>query len=60
LALRLAVTSRFWVRYCWAWPVSVWGIEVGGNDFDGRGRLYERRVKIGPICFGFGYFRRIR
>ena len=41
-----------WLRYGWAWPVAVWGVEVTGSD----PRRYERRVKVGPLCFGWGTF----
>jgi hypothetical protein len=39
-----------WIRYGWARPVEVWGLEVTGSV----PRTFERRVKIGPVCFGFG------
>jgi hypothetical protein len=39
-----------WIRYGWAKPISVWGIERAGSV----PRSFERRVKVGPLCFGFG------
>lgn len=43
---------RTWLRYGWAWPVDVWGVEVWASS----PRQYRRRVKIGPVCFGLGRF----
>ena len=42
----------FWIRHAWAWPVETWGVEISGSS----PRRFRRRVKVGPVCFGFGEF----
>lgn len=49
---------RVWLRCGWSWPVSIWGVEVGGSDFDG-GREFQRRIRIGPISFNAGRYRKV-
>ena len=39
-----------WVRFGWAKPIDVWGVEVTGSS----PQRFTRRVKIGPVCFAWG------
>lgn len=41
-----------WLRYGWAWPLDVWGVEISGS----APPRFERRCKIGPLCFALGSF----
>lgn len=41
-----------WLRYGWAWPVAVWGVEVTGSN----PQRFARRVKVGPVCFAWGEY----
>lgn len=41
-----------WVRYGWAKPVDVWGVEITGSST----RRFTRRVKVGPVCFAWGSY----
>jgi hypothetical protein len=41
-----------WLRYGWAWPVDVWGVEVHGSSPP----RFHRRVKVGPLCFRLGWY----
>lgn len=42
-----------WLRYGWAWPVDVWGVEINGSSPPS----FARRVKVGPVCFWWGSYR---
>ena len=41
-----------WLRYGWGLPVDVWGVEVTGS----KPRTFRRRIRLGPLAFGFGTY----
>lgn len=43
-----------WLRWAWAWPIDVWGVQRGWVDIGVP--LFERRVKILCLCFPWGLF----
>jgi hypothetical protein len=46
--------GTWWWLQNWAWPFETWGVEIRGSS----PRRYARRCKIGPVCFGWGEYRR--
>lgn len=45
---------RAWLRYGWARPVATWGVEIHGS----LPVTFQRRMKIGPVCFNAGKYQR--
>jgi hypothetical protein len=41
-----------WIRFGWARPVAVWGVEISGSV----PRAYQRRVKVLVFCFPLGSY----